>query len=175
MGAELGATATVFPADDAARSYLEAVGRGDEFERWEADEGATHDLTAPLDPPQLAPLIARPSSPGNVVPVAEVAGESVSQVVVGSSANPGLRDFAVVAEILDGHQADPGVSVDINPTSREVLADLISGGWLGSLVGSGARIHQSGCMGCIGMGQAPASGRNSLRTMPRNFPGRSGT
>src|SRR5699024_5749549 len=93
----------------------------------------------------------------------------------GSSANPGLRDFAVVAEILDGHQADPGVSVDINPTSRAVLADLISGGWLGSLVGSGARIHQSGCMGCIGMGQAPASGRNSLRTMPRNFPGRSGT
>ena len=175
MGAELGATATVFPADDAARSYLEAVGRGDEFERWEADEGATYDLTEHIDLSQLEPLIARPSSPGNVVPVAEVAGESVSQVVVGSSANPGLRDFAVVAEILDGHQADPGVSVDINPTSREVLADLISGGWLGSLVGSGARIHQSGCMGCIGMGQAPASGRNSLRTMPRNFPGRSGT
>ena len=175
MGAELGATATVFPADDAARSYLEAVGRGDEFERWEADEGATYDLTEHIDLSQLEPLIARPSSPGNVVPVAEVAGESVSQVVVGSSANPGLRDFAVVAEILDGHQADPWVSVDINPTSREVLADLISGGWLGSLVGSGARIHQSGCMGCIGMGQAPASGRNSLRTMPRNFPGRSGT
>ena len=175
MGAELGATATVFPADDAARSYLEAVGRGDEFERWEADEGATYDLTEHIDLSQLEPLIARPSSPGNVVPVAEVAGESVSQVVVGSSANPGLRDFAVVAEILEGHQADPGVSVDINPTSREVLADLISGGWLGSLVGSGARIHQSGCMGCIGMGQAPASGRNSLRTMPRNFPGRSGT
>ena len=175
MGAELGATATVFPADDAARSYLEAVGRGDEFERWEADEGATYDLTEHIDLSQLEPLIARPSSPGNVVPVAEVAGESVSQVVVGSSANPGLRDFAVVAEILDGHQADPGVSVDINPTSREVLADLISGGWLGSLVGSGARIHQSGCMGCIGMGQAPATGRNSLRTMPRNFPGRSGT
>ena len=86
-----------------------------------------------------------------------------------------LRDFAVVAEILEGHQADPGVSVDINPTSREVLADLITGGWLTSLVTSGARIHQSGCMGCIGMGQAPATGRNSLRTMPRNFPGRSGT
>src|SRR5690606_24932164 len=102
-------------------------------------------------------------------------GEDVSQVVVGSSANPGLRDFAVGAEILDGRQAAPRVSVDINPTSREVLADLIAGGWLTSLVGSGARIHQSGCMGCIGMGQAPAVGRNSLRTMPRNFPGRSGT
>ncbi|MGP9613657.1 aconitate hydratase [Brachybacterium sp. AOP42-B2-9] len=175
MGAELGATATVFPADDAARDYLEAVGRAEQFEPWEADEGATYDLTERIDLAALEPLIARRSSPGNVVPVAEVAGEPVNQVVVGSSANPGLRDFAVVAEILDGRQADPRVSVDINPTSREVLADLITGGWLGSLVASGARIHQSGCMGCIGMGQAPASGRNSLRTMPRNFPGRSGT
>ena len=175
MGAELGATATVFPADDAARTYLESVGRATEFERWEADDGALYDHTEHIDLSDLEPLIARPSSPGNVVTVASVAGEDVSQVVVGSSANPGLRDFAVVAEILDGHQADAGVSVDINPTSREVLADLISGGWLTSLVSAGARIHQSGCMGCIGMGQAPASGRNSLRTMPRNFPGRSGT
>ena len=175
MGAELGATATVFPADDAARAYLGAVGRGDQFERWEADEGATYDLTEHIELSDLVPLIARPSSPGNVVPVAEVTGEDVNQVVIGSSANPGLRDFAVVAEILDGRQAHPRVSVDVNPSSREVLADLISGGWLGALVGAGARIHQSGCMGCIGMGQAPASGRNSLRTMPRNFSGRSGT
>ena len=175
MGAELGATATVFPADDAARSYLESVGRAAEFTRIEADEGASYDLTEHIDLDALEPLIARPSSPGNVVPVASVAGEEVSQVVVGSSANPGLRDFAVVAEILEGRQAAPGVSLDINPTSREVLADLITGGWLTSLVAAGARIHQSGCMGCIGMGQAPASGRNSLRTMPRNFPGRSGT
>ncbi|HJC68657.1 MAG TPA: aconitate hydratase [Candidatus Brachybacterium intestinipullorum] len=175
MGAELGATATVFPADDAARSYLESVGRAAEFTRIEADEGASYDLTEHIDLDALEPLIARPSSPGNVVPVASVAGEEVSQVVVGSSANPGLRDFAVVAEILEGRQAAPGVSLDINPTSREVLADLITGGWLTSLVAAGARIHQSGCMGCIGMGQAPATGRNSLRTMPRNFPGRSGT
>ncbi|MFC7375643.1 aconitate hydratase [Brachybacterium sp. GCM10030267] len=175
MGAELGATATVFPADDAVRDYLRAVGRENEFQRIEADEGASYDHTEHIDLATLEPLIAKPSSPGNVVPVAEVAGEDVSQVVVGSSANPGLRDFAVVAQILDGRQAHPGVSVDINPTSREVLADLISGGWLAALVSAGARIHQSGCMGCIGMGQAPASGRNSLRTMPRNFPGRSGT
>lgn len=175
MGAELGATASVFPADDAVRDYLEAVGRGDEFTRLVADEGATYDETEHIDLSTLEPLIAKPSSPGNVVPVAEVEGEDVTQVVVGSSANPGLRDFAVVAEILHGRQGAAGVSVDINPTSREVLADLITGGWLTSLVSSGARIHQSGCMGCIGMGQAPASGRNSLRTMPRNFPGRSGT
>lgn len=175
MGAELGATASVFPADDAVRDYLTAVGRAEDFTRLVADEGATYDVTEHIDLSSLEPLIARPSSPGNVVPVAEIEDEEVTQVVVGSSANPGLRDFAVVAEILDGQQADPGVSVDINPTSREVLADLIAGGWLTSLVASGARIHQSGCMGCIGMGQAPATGRNSLRTMPRNFPGRSGT
>jgi len=175
MGAELGATATVFPADDAARDYLAAVGREDDFERWEADAGASYDVTEQIDLSTLEPLIARPSSPGNVVTVAEAAGEEVFQVVVGSSANPGLRDFAVVAEILAGQQSHDQVSVDINPTSREVLADLITGGWLTSLVAAGARIHQSGCMGCIGMGQAPAAGRNSLRTMPRNFPGRSGT
>ena len=175
MGAELGATATVFPADDAARDYLGSVGRGGEFTRIEADDGAGYDRTEHIDLSALEPLIARPSSPGNVVPVASVAGEEVTQVVVGSSANPGLRDFAVVAEILEGRQTAPGMSLDINPTSREVLADLITGGWLTPLVTAGARIHQSGCMGCIGMGQAPASGRNSLRTMPRNFPGRSGT
>lgn len=120
-------------------------------------------------------LIAAPSSPGNVTPVREVHDEDVFQVVVGASANRGLRDFAVVAEILQGRRIHELVSLDINPSSREVLADLTAGGWLTSLVSAGARIHQSGCMGCIGMGQAPASGRNSLRTMPRNFPGRSGT
>ncbi|MGO1949195.1 MAG: aconitate hydratase [Mycobacteriaceae bacterium] len=177
MGAELGATASVFPADDAVRDYLEAVGRGDDFTRLVADDGADYDLTEHIDLSELEPLIARPSSPGNVVPVREVSAEDeeVSQVVVGSSANPGLRDFAMVAEILEGRSTAPGVSVDINPTSREVLADMIAGGWLTSVVKAGARIHQSGCMGCIGMGQAPASGRDSLRTMPRNFPGRSGT
>jgi aconitate hydratase len=175
MGAELGATASVFPADDVAEDYLRAVGRHEEFTRLEADAGSSYDVTEHIELSELVPLIARPSSPGNVVPVAEVDGEEVAQVVVGSSANPGLRDMAVVAEILQGRQTASGLSLDINPTSREVLADLITGGWLTSLVTSGARIHQSGCMGCIGMGQAPATGRNSLRTMPRNFPGRSGT
>jgi aconitate hydratase len=175
MGAELGATTSIFPADDAVRDYLDAVGRPDDFQRIEADDGATYDVEEHIDLSSLEPLIAKPSSPGNVVPVAEVEDEDVFQVVVGSSANPGLRDFAVVAETLHGQQTHPQVSVDANPTSREVLADLIAGGWLTSLVSAGARIHQSGCMGCIGMGQAPATGRNSLRTMPRNFPGRSGT
>ncbi|MDN5608130.1 MAG: aconitate hydratase [Brevibacterium sp.] len=175
MGAELGATATVFPADDAVREFLEASDRGEDFTRIVADEGAEYDLTDSIDLSALEPLIAAPSSPGNVRPVRECTDEEVFQVVIGSSANPGLRDFAVVSQILEGRQVHGQVSLDVNPTSREILADLIAGGWLTSLVGSGARIHQSGCMGCIGMGQAPAVGRNSLRTMPRNFPGRSGT
>lgn len=175
MGAELGATATVFPADDAVREFLEASDRGEDFTRIVADEGAEYDLTDSIDLSALEPLIAAPSSPGNVRPVRECTDEEVFQVVIGSSANPGLRDFAVVSQILEGRQVHGQVSLDVNPTSREILADLIAGGWLTSLVGSGARIHQSGCMGCIGMGRAPAVGRNSLRTMPRNFPGRSGT
>lgn len=175
MGAELGATTTVFPADDAVREFFTAVGRPDEFTELLPDEGATYDVEEHIDLSSLEPLIAKPSSPGNVVPVREAAGEDVFQVVVGSSANPGLRDFAVVAEILKGRQAHTQVSLDINPTSREILTDLTKGGWTVDLISAGARLHQSGCMGCIGMGQAPAVGRNSLRTMPRNFPGRSGT
>jgi aconitate hydratase len=175
MGAELGATTSVFPADEQVRAFLDAEGRGDDFAEVTADPDACYDVTEEIDLASLEPLIARPSSPGNVVPVREVAGEPVYQVVVGSSANPGLRDFAVLAAITDGHQAHPQVSMDVNPTSRQILADLTAMGGTLSLIKSGARIHQAGCMGCIGMGQAPAIGRNSLRTVPRNFPGRSGT
>jgi aconitate hydratase len=110
-----------------------------------------------------------------VTPVREAASQDVYQVVVGSSANPGLRDFAVVAEIIKDRQSHDQVSFDVNPTSRQLFEDLATSGWLFSLIAAGARIHQSGCLGCIGMGQAPATGRNSLRTVPRNFPGRSGT
>lgn len=175
MGAELGATTSVFPADEAVRAFLEASGRPEDYTELVADAGAEYDLTEQIDLSGLEPLIAHPSSPGNVTTVREAAGEDVYQVVVGSSANPGLRDFATFAEILRGKQAADQVSVDVNPTSREIFEDLARGGWLFELIKSGARIHQSGCMGCIGMGQAPAKGRNSLRTVPRNFPGRSGT
>jgi aconitate hydratase len=175
MGAELGATTSVFPADAQVRAFLAGEGRPDDFTELTADDDAGYDVTGEIDLASLEPLIARPTSPGNVVPVREVAGEPVFQVVVGSSANPGLRDFAVLAAILDGQHAHPQVSVDVNPTSRQILADLTALGGTLSLIKSGARIHQAGCMGCIGMGQAPAIGRNSLRTVPRNFPGRSGT
>jgi len=175
MGAELGATTTVFPADEQVRSFLRAEQREHDFVELTADDDCTYDLTEEIDLSTVEPLIALPSSPGNVVRVADVAGQEVQQVVVGSSANPGLRDFAVVAAVVRGRQAHPRVSFDINPSSRQILQDLTKMGATFDLIASGARLHQSGCMGCIGMGQAPAAGGNSLRTFPRNFPGRSGT
>ncbi|HET7387319.1 MAG TPA: aconitate hydratase [Nocardioidaceae bacterium] len=175
MGAELGATTTVFPADDAVRDFLRREAREDAFTELLADPDAEYDVTETIDLAAVEPLIALPSSPGNVVPVAEVAGRPVEQVVIGSSANPGLRDFAMAAAIVKGRQTAPQVSFDVNPTSRQILQDLTKMGATFDLIGAGARLHQSGCMGCIGMGQAPTSWGNSLRTMPRNFPGRSGT
>src|SRR5690606_2113826 len=123
----------------------------------------------------LEPLIALPSSPGNVVAVREVAGKEIYQSYIGSSANPGLRDFAIAARIVDGRQVHDRVSFDINPTSRQILENMARTGPLAALIRAGARIHQTGCNGCIGMGQAPATDQISLRTVPRNFPGRSGT
>jgi aconitate hydratase len=175
MGAELGATTTVFPTDRQTRQFLEAAGRGGDAVALEADEGATYDVDEALDLSRLEPLIAMPSSPGNVVPVRSVAGEEIFQAYIGSSANPGDRDFAIAALMVRGRQVHPRVSFDINPTTREQLELLINTGLLGDLIRAGARLHQAGCNGCIGMGQAPATGRRSLRTTPRNFPGRSGT
>ena len=175
MGAELGATTTVFPADAAVRAFLRSEGREDDFTELVADADADYDVTDEIDLCTLEPLIARPTSPGNVVPVREVAGTEVSQVVIGSSANPGLRDYAIVAAMVAGRQTADAVSFDVNPSSREILSDLTRMGATFDLIAAGARIHQAGCMGCIGMGQAPAAGHNSLRTFPRNFPGRSGT
>ncbi|MEO7646988.1 MAG: aconitate hydratase [Gemmatimonadaceae bacterium] len=175
MGAELGATTTVFPADDQVRAFLRSEQREGDFIELLADADAAYDVTEEIDLSTIEPLIALPSSPGNVVPVREVAGRPVEQVVIGSSANPGLRDFAIVAAITKGRQSYPGLSFDVNPSTRQILQDLTKMGATFDLISAGARLHQSGCMGCIGMGQAPANGRNSLRTMPRNFPGRSGT
>src|SRR5947209_3296980 len=175
MGAELGATTTVFPADEEIRRFLASEGREDAWAELVPDDDATYDIEEEIDLSSLEPLIAKPSSPGNVVPVRDVEGEPIYQVVVGSSANPGLRDFATVAAIVEGRQVPGYVSFDVNPTSRQTLENLMADGHALSLIHAGARLHQAGCMGCIGMGQAPATGQNSLRTMPRNFPGRSGT
>jgi aconitate hydratase len=175
MGTELGATTTVFPSDDTVKAFLKAQHREADWVKIMADKGAGYDQYDAIDLGKLEPLIALPSSPGNVVPVREVAGKEIYQSYIGSSANPGLRDFAISALIVEGRQVHDRVSYDINPTSRQMLENLISLGLLTKLIHAGARIHQTGCNGCIGMGQAPASGRISLRTVPRNFPGRSGT
>ncbi|PSL02126.1 aconitase [Haloactinopolyspora alba] len=175
MGAELGATTTVFPADDAVRTFLRAEEREDDFTELLADEDATYDVHDHIDLAALVPLVAKPTSPGNVVPVSEVAGTEIGQAVIGSSANPGLRDFAIAAAMVRGRQSSDAVSFDVNPSSRQIFEDLTKTGATFDLLGAGARLHQTGCLGCIGMGQAPAQGTNSLRTFPRNFPGRSGT
>jgi aconitate hydratase len=175
MGAEMGATSSVFPSDEITKEFLRKEGREEQWIELKEDEGATYDHDEEINLSELEPLIALPSSPGNVVPVREVSGRPVSQVVVGSSANPGLRDFWIVSQIVKGQFSSPDVSFDVNPSTRQILQNLTEMGALASLIAAGARVHQSGCMGCIGMGQAPATNSNSLRTMPRNFPGRSGT
>lgn len=175
MGTELGATTSVFPSDEEIRKFLRTQDREDDWAELLPDGGATYDRQDEIDLSQLVPLIALPSSPGKVVPVTEVAGREVYQTMIGSSANPGLRDFAIPALIVEGRQVDNRVSFDINPTSRQILENLSQTGMLNRLIHAGGRIHQAGCNGCIGMGQAPATDRISLRTVPRNFPGRSGT
>ncbi len=175
MGAELGATTTVFPSDHAVRDFLQGQARGDDWVELGPDADAGYDVDEEIDLSELEPLIAMPSSPGNVVSVADVAGEPISQSYIGSSANPGYRDFAVAAAMVQGKRVHPDVSFDVNPTSLQILLNLIADGHVLSLVAAGARLHQAGCNGCIGMGQAPATGAISLRTVPRNFPGRSGT
>jgi aconitate hydratase len=175
MGTELGATSSLFPSDERTRAYLEAQGRGAQWVAFTADDGAEYDEHDEIDLSALEPLIARPSSPGNVVPVREVAGTPVHQSITGSSVNSSFRDLMVVARIMEGRHANSTTSFHINPGSRQVIENLTAQGGVLSLLRAGARIHQSGCLGCIGMGQAPGTGQVSLRTFPRNFPGRSGT
>ncbi|WP_051286102.1 aconitate hydratase [Salinimicrobium terrae] len=175
MGAELGATTTVFPSDEMTRKFLKSQDREEDWTELLADEGCTYDLEDEIVLDDLVPLIAKPTSPGNVVTVREVEGMEIGQVVIGSSANPGVRDFWVAGAIVDGKATKEEVSFDVNPTSRQVIQNLIANKGFEKLIAAGARFHQSGCMGCIGMGQAPASDTISLRTMPRNFPSRSGT
>ncbi|MBT8373051.1 MAG: aconitate hydratase, partial [Deltaproteobacteria bacterium] len=175
MGTELGATTTVFPSDERVQRFLRAQGREEVWTPILPDTDAAYDETDEIDLSRQEPLIALPSSPGNVVAVSEVAGREIYQAYIGSSANPGLRDFAVPALMVNEKQVHDRVSLDINPTSRQILENLANLGLLEKLIRSGARIHQAGCNGCIGMGQAPATGKISLRTVPRNFPGRSGT
>ncbi len=175
MGTETGATSSVFPSDERTREYLVAQGRGGAWVPLGADEGAEYDEYDEIDLAKLEPLIAKPSSPGNVVTVREVAGIKVDQAIVGSSVNSSYRDLMISAKMLEGRRVHPETNFHVNPGSREVIENVAQQGGLQLFFFAGARVHEPGCQGCIGMGQAPGTGEVSLRTFPRNFPGRSGT
>jgi aconitate hydratase len=175
MGAELGATSSMFPSDQRTREFLMSQGRGGSWTEISADQDAGYRSVVEIDLDRLEPLIACPNSPDNVRKVSEVEGVPLAQVIVGSSANSSFRDLMIAAKAMEGRHCHPDVSFEINPGSHQALLNLASQGGVLNLIMGGARIHQSGCLGCIGMGQAPATGTVSLRTFPRNFPGRSGT
>lgn len=175
MGAELGATSSLFPSDERTREFLMSQGRGECWLPLAADDGAVYDDYDEIDLSSLEPLIACPSSPDNVVPVREVAGTKVDQVIVGSSVNSSFRDLMTVCRMVEGRRVAAGVHFHVNPGSRQVLENVAQQGGVLMLLMAGVSIHQSGCLGCIGMGQAPGTNQVSLRTFPRNFPGRSGT
>ncbi|MBJ6724982.1 aconitate hydratase [Geomesophilobacter sediminis] len=175
MGAELGATTSIFPSDRRTKEFLEAQGRGDAWQELAPDPDATYDEHDEIDLSQVEPLIACPSAPDNVVRVADIEGVKVDQVIVGSSVNSSFRDLMTVCRILDGRRIAPHLYFHINPGSRQVLENVTNAGGFMSLLLAGAQVHQPGCLGCIGMGQAPGTNQVSLRTFPRNFPGRSGT
>ncbi|MGE5809846.1 MAG: aconitate hydratase [Nitrospirota bacterium] len=175
MGTETGATTSIFPSDERTREYLIAQGRGDAWVPLSAEDNAEYDEYVEIDLSKVEPLIARPSSPGNVVPVREIAGIKVDQAIVGSSVNSSFRDLMVSARMLEGRRVHTNATFHVNPGSRQVLENVYQAGGLLAFLTSGARLHEPGCQGCIGMGQAPGTGEVSLRTFPRNFPGRSGT
>lgn len=175
MGAELGATTSIFPSDEQTRIYLKAQGRENDYAPLEADAGATYDEVVEIDLNTLEPLIAQPHSPDNVVKVREIQGIPVSQVAIGSCTNSSYKDLLGIAAILKGKTVHPSVSLGFSPGSRQTLEMISQNGVLGDLIMSGARLLESACGPCIGMGFAPPSGGVSVRTFNRNFEGRSGT
>ncbi len=175
MGAELGATTSVFPSDAVTRAYLAAQGRESDWSEWAADADATYDEVLEIDLDTLEPLIACPHSPDNVKTVREVAGTPVAQVAIGSCTNSSYTDLMTVAKMLEGKVVADGVSLGISPGSRQVMEMVTKDGGLLQFIGAGSRILESACGPCIGMGFAPPSEGVSVRSFNRNFYGRSGT
>ncbi|MFZ5448393.1 MAG: aconitate hydratase [Thermodesulfobacteriota bacterium] len=175
MGAELGATTSIFPSDAQTRKFLKMQGREADFRPLAAQGSPRYAELQEVDLAQLPSLVAQPSSPDRVAKVQDLAGLPVEQVLIGSCANSSLRDLLIASHALKGRRVHPRVSLEINPGSRQVLENLILAGGLLPLIEAGARVMPPGCWGCIGMGQAPPTNAVSVRTFPRNFPGRSGT
>ena len=178
MVADLGGTAGVFPVDDQTRDWLKRQERDDDFVEIAADDGAEYDDRVEIDLSELGPLVAKPHNPDNVVPVEEVAGTEIAQVCIGSSVNSGFNDLALCGAVLadrDGQIVHPDVAATATPGSRQILTALADSGVYRQLSDGGVRMLEPVCGPCVGMGQAPPSDANSLRTFNRNFPGRSGT
>ena len=175
MGAELGATASVFPSDDVTKAYLKAQARGRDWRRLEADPQAEYDERIELDLSKIVPLVAKPDSPDNVAPAQDLRNVEIGQVCVGSCTNSSYRDLMAVAHILKGKHICPSLGMTVSPGSRQVLRMVARDGGLDHILAAGARVLEVACGPCIGMGQAPGDGMNSLRTFNRNFAGRSGT
>jgi aconitate hydratase len=175
MVMETGALTGVFPADEQTRRWLAEHDREADFAPLAADPGASYDAIERIDLARLEPLVAVPHSPGDVVPVTEIAGTELAQVCVGSSVNSSYEDLATVAAVLRGRTVYPGLPLTVTPGSREILDTIVRAGVYGDLLASGARLLEPVCGPCIGIGQAPLKGRPSLRTFNRNFPGRTGT
>jgi aconitate hydratase len=178
MVADLGGTAGVFPGDDQTRDWLKRQEREDDFVEIAADDGAEYDDRIEIDLSELGPLVAKPHNPDNVVPVEEIAGTEIAQVCIGSSVNSGFNDLALCGAVLadrDGQIVHPDVAATATPGSRQILTALAESGVYRQLSDGGVRMLEPVCGPCVGMGQAPPSDANSLRTFNRNFPGRSGT
>ena len=175
MGAELGLTSSLFPSDEVTLDFLKKQKREADYISLCADEDAQYDQVIEIDLNTLEPMIAMPHSPDNVLPISEVLGLKVDQVAIGSCTNSSLRDMMSVANILKGNMVDPDVSLVISPGSRQVLNMIAQNGSLSDMICSGARILETTCGPCIGMGQSPITNALSLRTFNRNFYGRSGT
>lgn len=175
MGAETGATTSIFPSDHVTKAFLEAQGRGEQWVELKADEGATYDENIEINLSELEPLIALPHSPDAVKKVSEVEGLPVDQVCIGSCTNSSLRDLKIVSALLRGKKVHENTSLTVSAGSRQVMANLAAAGELEPFILSGARILENACGPCIGIGQAPPTGAVSLRTFNRNFKGRSGT
>ncbi|MCR5653483.1 MAG: aconitate hydratase [Ruminococcus sp.] len=175
MGAELGATTSIFPSDEVTREFLKAQGREEDYTELSSDADAEYDEIIKINLSELKPLAACPHSPDNIKTIEELSGKEINQVCIGSCTNSSYRDMMKVAAILKGKTVADGVSLAIAPGSKQVLNMLALNGALGDMIAAGARILESACGPCIGMGQSPNSGGVSLRTFNRNFEGRSGT
>ena len=175
MGAELGATTSIFPSDEKTYEFLKLQDRETDYKKIVADKNASYSQSTTINLDELSPLIACPHSPDNVVSIGELKGKKINQIAIGSCTNSSLMDLMKVAEILDGNTIAENISLVISPGSRQVLNMLADNGALSKLISAGARILESGCGPCIGMGQAPNTDGVSLRTFNRNFYGRSGT